>query len=287
MIDTILSKCYDIIILIISIMERIISMGKQANNIKRFIITLTSLLFIITGCSDKSVNTHNYDLTKISYWDSMYITQTTYYDDRVEIEVDGQFTEKDFEFGSPDVSNSKKDKKNNTLIIYSDNPENITSLIISNSWYEVDFRYLNTDEYACIWQTWADDLGWEYFGDGDKYYNEEEKKQQREAEEQRRIQQEQAQKEDAELFAVFKGKWTSDDGDYFDIYDAGSGHGVKYYQNESQRTEEYYDFKFSKHNQEDRYSMTYSENGFGVNINYEIEYSGEDTFIYDGKTFKR
>ncbi len=33
--------------------------------------------------------------------------------------------------------------------------------------------------------------------------------------------------------------------------------------------------------------MTYSENGFGVNINYEIEYYGKDTFIYDGKTFKR
>ena len=119
------------------------------------------------------------------------------------------------------------------------------------------------------------------------YTPEEIEQRERKAEEQRRIQQEQAQKEDAELFAVFKGKWTSDDGDYFDIYDAGSGHGVKYYQNESQRTEEYYDFKFSKHNQEDRYSMTYSENGFGVNINYEIEYSGEDTFIYDGKTFKR
>ena len=44
MIDTILSRCYDIIILIISIMGRIISMGKQANNIKRFIITLPSYM---------------------------------------------------------------------------------------------------------------------------------------------------------------------------------------------------------------------------------------------------
>lgn len=40
----------------------------------------------------------------------MYITQTTYYDDSVEIEVDERFTENDFEFGSPNVSDSKKDK---------------------------------------------------------------------------------------------------------------------------------------------------------------------------------
>ena len=78
----------------------------------------------------------------------------------------------------------------------------------------------------------------------------------------------------------------SDDGDYFDIYDAASSHGVKYYQSDIQKTEEYHGFVFSKYD-DDLYKMTYMENGWGVCVTYDIEYSGEDSFQYNGKAFTR
>ena len=63
-------------------------------------------------------------------------------------------------------------------------------------------------------------------------------------------------------------------------------YGVKYYQSDIQKTEEYQGFVFSKY-EYDLYRMTYMENGWGVCVSYDIEYSGEDSFLYNGKAFAR
>ncbi|MBR4581201.1 MAG: hypothetical protein IKO32_08205 [Lachnospiraceae bacterium] len=255
---------------------------------KKRIISLSFVLLcalLIAGCTGKSAGKYTYKLNNIQYWESLYVSQTTYFDDRVEIKLDGENSKSDFSFDSPDKKDAVTDRRNDTLVIYSDNPTDITSLSIHSSWYEAEFRYLNTDEYACIWRFWADDLGWvDYSGDTYKYYTEEEKKQQREREEQAKLMREKMEKESEELFSVFLGKWVSEDGDYFEIYDANPGRAVKYYRNDIQVTEEHSGFDFSKYT-DTIYKMTYAESGWGLYLSYDIEYSGEDFFVYQEKTF--
>lgn len=143
---------------------------------KKRIISLSFVLLcalLIAGCTGKSAGKYTYKLNNIQYWESLYVSQTTYYDDRVEIKLDGENSKSDFSFDSPDKKDAVTDRKNDTLVIYSDNPTDITSLSIHSSWYEAEFRYLNTDEYACIWRFWADDLGWvEYSGEDFFVYQE-------------------------------------------------------------------------------------------------------------------
>ena len=271
----------------------------KSKTIKNGIIAMLALMgaFIITGCTFGKGGTspvyYGYNVQNIDHCGFFYISKTTYYGNRVEFDVNSRYDISGMTFSTPDDPNATVDFNNNTVILYSDIPNDITSLEVSNGWFEVSFRYLNTSEYACIWRSWADDLGWvEYEGDKDKYYTEEEKEQQREAAERAEELRKQAEKEDEELFAVFQGKWVSEDGDYFDIYDAGSSHGftrhgVRYYQNDNQYTEQYDGFKFSKYGQENTYRMIYTEGGWGIQIAYDIEYDGGNSFLYAGKEFTR
>ena len=272
---------------------------EKNKTIKTGIIAMLTLLgvFIITGCTFGNSGTspvyYGYNVQNIDHCGFFYISKTTYYGNRVEFDVNSRYELSEMNFSTPDDPNATVDFKNNTVILYSDIPNDITSLEVSNGWFEISFRYLNTSEYACIWRTWADDLGWvEYEGDTDKYYTEEEKEQQREAAERAEELRKQAEKEDEELFAVFQGKWVSEDGDYFDIYDAGPGqgvsrHGVRYYQNDPQYTEEYDGFKFSKYGQENTYRMIYTQGDWGIQIAYDIEYDGGNSFLFAGKEFTR
>ena len=183
--------------------------------------------FIITGCTFANGGTspvyYGYNVQNIDHCGFFYISKTTYYGNRVEFDVNSRYDLNEMDFSTPDDANATVDINNNTVILYSDIPNDITSLEVSNVWFEVSFRYLNTSEYACIWRTWADDIGMgEYEGNKDKYYTEEEKEQQREAAEKAEELRKQAEKEDRELFEIFQGRWMSEDGDYFDIYDAGT-----------------------------------------------------------------
>jgi hypothetical protein len=256
--------------------------------VKPVIIALIILLgiFIIWKCAvGKASAVYSYNMQKIEHSDFFYISRTAYFDDRVEFKVSGEPVPEQLYYSTPDDAEAKVDTKSDTVILYSDHPEDITSLEVSNSWYKLSFRYLNTKEYACIWTTWADDLGGvNYSGATDRYYTEEEKEQQREAAERAREQREQARKEDEELFPVFEGAWMSDDGDYFEISDNGSGHRVKYYCAATQVAEEHDGFVFSRW-QENAYQMSYSEGSWGLFLTYDIEYLGEDFFLCFGKKF--
>ena len=279
-------------------MEQIKTIKKRT--VKTVILAMIALLgaFVFAGCTSRSGGTapvyYSYKVKDIDHCGFFYISKTTYYGNRVEFDVNSRYELSEMNFSTPDDPNATVDFKNNTVILYSDIPNDITSLEVSNSWFEISFRYLNTSEYACIWRSWADDLGWvEYEGDKDKYYTEEEKEQQREAAERAEELRKQAEKEDEELFPVFQGKWVSDDGDYFDIYDAGSSHGftrhgVRYHQNDPEYTEEYDYFKFSKFGGENQYRMLYTtEDTWGIQIAYDIEYDGGNSFLFAGKEFTR
>ena len=272
----------------------------KKKTVKSGIIAMIMLLgtFIITGCTSLNGGTapvyYGYNVQNIDYCDFFYISKTTYYGDRVEFDVNSRYDLNGMNFSTPDDANATVDVKNNTVILYSDNPYAISSLEVSNGWFEVSFRYLNTSEYACIWRTSAEDVGWvEYDGNKEKYYTEEEKKQQREAEERAEELRKQAEKEDRELFEVFQGKWMSEDGDYFDIYDAGSSHGfalhgVRYYQNENQYTEDYNSCSFSKGDRENIYWMLHWVSEWSdMRVGFDIEYDGGNSFLYLGKEFTR
>ena len=266
----------------------------KKSTVKTVILAMLALLgaFIFAGCTSRSGGTapvyYSYNVKNIDHCGFFYVSKTSYFGNRVEFEVNSRYAPEELNYSTPDDANASVDVKKNTVILYSDHPYDISSLNVSTSWFEISFRYLDTSEYACIWRTWADDLGWEnYEGDTDKYYTEEEKEQQREAAERAKELREQAEKEDKELFAVFQGKWVSDDGDYFDIYGDDSVHSVKYYKNDTQAEDVYDGFGFSKTEQENGYRMTYQEGGWGLYITYDIEYSGRNSFLYAGKEFRK
>ena len=167
-------------------MEQIKTIKKRT--FKTVILAMIALLgaFVFAGCTSRSGGTapvyYSYKVQHIEHCGFFYISKTTYYGNRVEFDVNSRYELSEMNFSTPDDPNATVDFKNNTVILYSDIPNDISSLEVSNGWFEISFRYLNTSEYACIWRTWADDLGWdEYDGDKDKYYTEEEKEQQREA----------------------------------------------------------------------------------------------------------
>ena len=256
---------------------------------KRFLYLFTILLSILltAGCG-KKLSSYSYDVKKIKHSDELYITKTVYYEDRVEISFNNHSLD-NYSFYSENGSLTSKTVKGNKLIIYSDNPEAITSVGAQGSWLEVKFRNLNSDEYASIWSYWADDLGWtEYAGDKEKYYTLEEQRQQAitayKIEENRK----QAQAESDELYySVLKGKWVSEDGDYFDITENDYNKCLLYYDAGRDMYTECPGISFSQSwNDENMVEAFYAPDGWGAFYEFDLLLSADkNTFEYEEKTF--
>ncbi len=70
--------------------------------------------------------------------------------------------------------------RGNTLTIETEQADRISGIrVVENEYLYFDVRYLDSDSYAMLVHTWADDVG--YMTDGDKaaYYTEEEKEEQK------------------------------------------------------------------------------------------------------------
>ncbi len=80
---------------------------------------------LITGCAGKSTAKFIYRPENTEHWDSLYVAKTVYYDDRVQIKLDGEYSKADFTFSSPDDDSAVTEKKKDTLIFYSDHPSDI------------------------------------------------------------------------------------------------------------------------------------------------------------------
>jgi len=256
---------------------------------KKSLIYLTTILlsiFFLAGCGNKG-NTYTYNLDEIKHNDDLYIKKTVYYEDRVEISfntsVDG------YHFYSPDEPRATKSVKGKKLIIYSENPEAITSLEGGNDRVEYKFRYLNSEEYATLCAYWADDLGWtDYAGDKEKFYTLEEQRQQAVAQYQREEAIKQAQAESDEIyFSILKGKWISDDGDYFDITENDYNKCLLYYDARGNMYTECPGISFTQSwNDENVIEASYEEYGWGVYHRFDLLLSDDKkTFEYEEKTF--
>ena len=261
------------------------------NRLLLIIAVLLNVLFI-AGCG-KKLNTYTYNLKDIKHCDDLYITKTEYYDDRVEISFKSKrnnFSLDKFNFYGDDVQGKEQETKNNTLIIYSDNAENINSVIASCSWLEVNFRYLDSDEYATIWHYWADDLGWvDYEGDTEKYYTLEEQRNQAIAEYQRQENIKKSQEESANILAMIKGKWVSEDGSFFDIDDKSDVYGyVLIYDADREGFNECPGVGFSWISEDEkRLQMEYGNPyGWGCFETFEVVLSEDNkSFEYESKTY--
>ncbi len=244
-------------------------------------------VFLLAGCT-KATNTYTYDVENIDHYDSLYITQTTYYKDRVEITFKGTNSLDGYTLYSPDFTDSREVTKRNKLIIYADDPSKIHSVIAKGSWIEVYFRYLDSDEYATIWHTWADDIGWTgEKGDKDKYYTPQEKDLQRKTASQIAVQKQLAEQESKDILEIIKGRWVNEDGSYFDITEGDRGRCLFYYDVKEDYLNEFSGISFSWISEdENKIDMYERPEGWGAWYSYEIELSEDGkSFDYDSQTY--
>ena len=139
------------------------------------LIILSLIIPLFSGCSFKK-ESYSYDLKNITYSKYLYLTKTVYYSDRVEFHMECDDTSNiiisDLEVTYPEVNAAHIEIKNDTITIYSNNPEQITALDVSYDWWYVGrFRYLNSDKYSCVWRECTDDGGWsDYQGDEKAFF---------------------------------------------------------------------------------------------------------------------
>ena len=254
---------------------------------KRFFYLTAILLSILfmAGCG-KKVSTYNYNVNDIKHCDNLYIKKTVYYEDRVEIYFNSRNLE-NISFCCESLGNwSKEENKNNKLILYSDKPENITALSAHTNWYEVYFRYLDSDKYATIWCFWADDLGCdEYKGDKDKYYTPEELSYQAQAAAEAAQRAKEREEQSREICESIKGIWVSDDGDYFEITNDPSP-TLLYFEAEDNMYTECPGIEFSMAGEGKTIKAFEAPYGWGAYYGFDLELSEDgESFVYNEKTF--
>lgn len=250
-----------------------------------FLAVIINVLFL-AGCGKAA--TYTYNVKDIKHYDNLYVTKTTYYKDRVEIKFKGASSLDRYTFYTGDDPYSEKETKYNTLIIYSDNPSKINSVQVRDSWTEVYFRYLDSDEYATLWHFWADDIGWmDEEGDKEKYYTLEEQRNQAITAYQIAERAKLAEQVSKEILEIIKGKWVSEDGSYFDITEGDFGRCLLYYDSKEGFIE-HPDISFSWIDEdENKIQMSGgSMYGWGAYYTYDIELSEDGkSFDYWNKTF--
>lgn len=176
---------------------------------KRLLMLLVFLSCVATGCSKRPVATYKYinneDIPAVS------VLKTEVYDDKLMVYFSEDALPKAEEVKSyaDDFSVLKKQEEfhaeDDVLTIYSTDAKKISGLkvTINNEKY-YDIRYLNSEEYAMLLYTWADDYGMMPNGDEDAYYTEEEKQE-------KKRRQEEALKAKEEAFSLITGVWEDEE----------------------------------------------------------------------------
>lgn len=269
---------------------------------KKLIIVLgvvASLILLGIICfnviNNKGKVTYTYNNSNIIHYEKLYIAKTEYYKNKVKIYFKGNEHLYPENLSTQDDANAIFVKTGNTITIYSDNPSDITSLEVSDGeYFEILFRYLNTNEYATMWRFWGTDIGWmSYYGDSSKYYTEEEKSKQRKETEKRQEQREQEQAVTEEIFQIVEGKWICSDGDYFDVYkndrdvicmNVNVHMNANDYDNEDWQA---IDFRWVDKDNKTAYLFHDPYDFFDLGCGYEIVLSeNNDSFECNGKEYK-
>ncbi|MBE5894207.1 MAG: hypothetical protein E7285_00900 [Lachnospiraceae bacterium] len=193
---------------------------------------LASFMVLFTACG-KAQETYQYEDPQEVF--EISIDWTKVYEDRVEVQLsdddclgyDFSDAEKlicynaDFEVIEEDADFDMEDE---VLIIYSDAPEEISGLRIDLS-TDLYFcvRYLDSDNYAMLGYSWADDVGMLSSGDEEAYYTEEEKEAQAREEEERIA-------EYNRIYQMLEGVWEDEEGTCrIEVWESGPEENYKRY----------------------------------------------------------
>lgn len=146
------------------------------------ILILTIILLFVTGCALSGVSkVYKYRTTGDDIVEDFYLEKTEYYSDKVVIYWNGTINNID-KYSFSDAF----EIKGNTLVLKTDKPEDFTSFYMSYADFDYKFRYLDSDQYACICTVMDSEGGLHYSGSIDRYYTEEEKEKQKEQAQERK-----------------------------------------------------------------------------------------------------
>lgn len=185
------------------IIERSINNESTAKIKKIFSITvLVGVMLIVSSCASKKEDGTVYEYKEKNLTRQITISKSVYKDNTLTIYHDGFSSEKySVQYISTNNNNDYMDSDtwkyeidDSKIIITCDNAEDINSLVITDENNDNDYylRWLNTDQYAVLHYTFADDAGMVIDeGDESLYYTKEELEESAQKEAEYKAQQEQ------------------------------------------------------------------------------------------------
>lgn len=237
-------------------------------------ILVALICIVISGCGITKANSiYIYRITGDDIVSSFYLTKTEYYSDKVVIYFDGTIQNLDsYSFSDGIVV------KNKSLLAETDNPEEFNSFYMSREDESYSFRYLDTDQYACLYSVMDSEGGMHYSGSVDRYYTDEEKNKQNEQALKR-------EQEQIELYERLVGTWTSEDGYYFRIY-MEDNYTVEYSLADRTGTESAVVFINHLYAKENNIGISYIDGPFDVLFPIVLSEDG-NSFEFEEKVFTR
>lgn len=233
---------------------------------------LTIVLLFVTGCALSGVSKiYKYRTTGDDIVEDFYLEKTEYYSDKVVVYWNGTINNID-KYSFSDAF----EIKGNTLVLKTDTPEDFTSFYMSYTDFDYKFRYLDSDQYACICTVMDSEGGLHYSGSVDRYYTEEEKARQKEQAQER-------EREQEELYEKLEGTWNSEDGEYFRIY-KDDDYAIQYFVDGKEGTEKPVFFQDYLYANDDNIAISYIDGPFDARFEIVLSEDGQ-TFEYDGKVF--
>lgn len=239
---------------------------------------LFMMLCFITGCAKPT--TYTYRTTGKDIVKSLYLEKTEYYPDKIVIYLGGENVDaSSFDYSVP------FEVKGNKLILKSDSAGAITSFEMNaNDMTQTSyrFRYLDTNQYACICTIMDSEGGLHDSGSIDRFYTYEEKAAQKE-----RV--EKLKNEQRELFTKYEGTWTSEEGYYLKIYeneDVEDNYCVELYLEDREDIATYVGFYEYSKGDKKGLDIGYIDGPFDACIPLDISEDG-NSLIYNGITFTK
>ena len=200
--------------------EALKAYGLENRKQKVIIIVCICVLILLSGCSEKKT-TYTYDNKKEIT--GLTLTKSVYSDGKLQLYMPD--LKENFDLTCYDADLQKMDEdfstdyKNGIYTIEGAAAERVSGIVLRGSYDHFYIRYLNSPQYAILWEHEATDIGWVTDGDKEKYYTQDELDQQ-EAAAQKKIQ------EQEQIFSQFEGIWicTEDELNYLEFYLDENGH---------------------------------------------------------------
>ena len=200
--------------------EALKAYGLENRKQKVIIIVCICVLILLCGCSEKKT-TYTYDNKKEIT--GLTLTKSVYSDGKLQLYMPD--LKENFDLTCYDADLQKMDEdfstdyKNGIYTIEGEAAERVSGIVLRGSYDHFYIRYLDSPQYAILWEHEATDIGWVTDGDKEKYYTQDELDQQ-EAAAQKKIQ------EQEQIFSQFEGIWicTEDELNYLEFYLDENGH---------------------------------------------------------------